>query len=122
MPSAAVEFEAAERNKYKKCSGLILQRTRNVADPLAKSSSQLQAGALSQHFAFTVHPYLSLVGMKEPCGSSVKLLYSYLNTGPARGWFWGYIVPGRGPRGARAQGTRKSSGFRVKFWYSTITP
>ena len=35
--------------------------------------------------------------------------------GPARGGFRGYIVPG--PRGAR-----KSSGFRVKFWYGTITP
>ena len=23
---------------------------------------------------------------------------------------------------ARAQGARKSSGFRVKFWYRTITP
>ena len=40
--------------------------------------------------------------------------------GPARGGFRGYIVPG--PRGARAQGAQKSSGFLVKFWYRIITP
>ena len=28
---------------------------------------------------------------------------------------------GPGPRVVRAQGARKSSGFRVKFWYRTIT-
>ena len=42
--------------------------------------------------------------------------------GPARGGFRGYIVPGPGPIEARAKGARKSSGFRVKFWYRTITP
>ena len=39
----------------------------------------------------------------------------------------GYNVSGPGPKGAQAQGAqaqgaRKSSGFRVKFWYGTITP
>ena len=36
--------------------------------------------------------------------------------------FRGNIVPGLWPRGGRAQGARKSSGFCVKFWYCTITP
>ena len=36
--------------------------------------------------------------------------------------FRGCIASGPGPIGARAQGARKSSGFRVKFWYRTITP
>ena len=43
-----------------------------------------------------------------------------VDTGPAREGFRGYIVPG--PGGTRAQGARKSSGFRVKFWYRTIAP
>ena len=41
------------------------------------------------------------------------------HAGPATGGFRGYIVPGPGPRGARIQGARKSSGFRVKFWCRT---
>ena len=36
--------------------------------------------------------------------------------------FRGYIVPGPRPRRAWAQGARKSSGFRVKFWYRINTP
>ena len=44
-----------------------------------------------------------------------------LEAGCARGLFTGYIVPGLGPRGARAQGAWKSSGLHVKFWYRTIT-
>ena len=40
--------------------------------------------------------------------------------GPAKREFREYIVPGQ--RGAQAQGARKSSGFRVKFCYRTITP
>ena len=36
--------------------------------------------------------------------------------------FRGYIVPGPRPRGARAQGAQKNSGFRVKFWYGTTIP
>ena len=34
----------------------------------------------------------------------------------------GYIVPGPGSTGARAQGARKSSGFPIKLKYRTITP
>ena len=47
--------------------------------------------------------------------------YSPLS-GHAKWGFRGYIVPGPAPRGAWAQGAQKSSDFRVKFWYRTITP
>ena len=50
---------------------------------------------------------------------NIQELLQDKKTAPARG---GYIVPGPGRRGARAQEARKSSGFRVKFWYRTITP
>ena len=54
---------------------------------------------------------------------SQKPLQDFVHmTGPAKEGFKGYIVPWPGPRGTRAQGARKSSGFRVKFWYRTITP
>ena len=43
-------------------------------------------------------------------------------TRPAIGRFRGYVVPEPGPRGSRAQGARKSSGFCVKFWYRSIAP
>ena len=52
----------------------------------------------------------------------VEAIVLSLVAGPARGGFRGYIVPGPGPGGARAQGAWKSSGFCVKFWYRTITP
>ena len=38
-----------------------------------------------------------------------------LDSGPTRGGFRGYIVPGPGPRGPQTQGARQSSGYRVKF-------
>ena len=46
----------------------------------------------------------------------------YCNQGLREGGSGGTSYPGQGLGGARAQGARKSLGFRVNFWFRTITP
>ena len=47
MPDVAVNFIAAEKMKYEAVSSMLLQRTRNIADPRVKTSLQIKQGKFS---------------------------------------------------------------------------